>query len=432
MEDFYILIVIFVLISINGFYAASEMALVSLNRMKIMKLAKEGNKKAIILKKVSFDSTRYLSTIQVAITLAGFLSSAIAGSNLANNLIDAFIKLDIVLPLNFAVVLITLILSFITLVFGELVPKRVALNNPEKFALFSARIIYITMIITRPAVWLLSISTKAVVKLFKLDKNPTKNHTSEDEIKHLIRSGHIQGLYQEKEKEMLENIFKFDDITAEAIMTPRTDVFAIDLKANKSEILDQIINSNYSRIPVYEKTIDNIKGIIHIKDVLIQAKEVGFSRLNFKKLIRDPYYVPNNIKINALFKRMQKQNYQIAILLDHYGGIDGIITMEDILEEIVGNIYDEYDELEERIKKIGEGIYLVDGLVQIQDLNRYLNLDIEDDFETLSGLIIDKLGYIPKKKVEKSLFYQNLEIKIKSLKKNHIDKVILVKTSKNG
>ncbi len=432
MEDLYILLVIFVLVLVNGFYAASEMALVSLNKIKIMNLAKKGNKKAILLKKLSVDSTRYLSTIQVAITLAGFLSSAIAGSNLSNNLVDAFLKINITLPVNLAIVIITLVLSFITLVFGELVPKRVALNNPEKFALFSARIVYITMIITKPAVWLLSISTKLVVKVFGLNKTPRDNQTSEDEIKHLIRSGHLQGLFQEKEKEMLENIFKFDDITAEAIMTPRTDVFAIDLKQTKNEILQAISNANYSRIPVYEKTIDNLKGIIHVKDVLIQAREVGFSRLNFKKLVREPYYVPNNIKINTLFKRMQKQNHQIAILLDHYGGIDGIITMEDILEEIVGNIYDEYDELEERIKKIGEGVYIVDGLVQIQDLNRYLNLDIADEFETLSGLIIDELGFIPKTKIDQAITYQNLEIKIKSVKNNHIEKAIIKITSNDG
>jgi putative hemolysin len=223
-------------------------------------------------------------------------------------------------------------------VFGELIPKKIALNNPEKVALMSVGVLKFTMFLTRPAVWLLTITTKTIVKIFRLSKDNNRDLTSEDEIRQMIRSGHQQGLYKRGEKDMLENIFKFDDIIAEEIMTPRTDVYAIDINTTKAEFIDKIIKAPYTRIPIYDRTIDSIIGIIHTKDVLIEAKKKGFSQINYKNLVREPYYVPNNIKINTLFIRMQKENHQIAVILDGYGGIEGIVTLEDILEEIVGNI----------------------------------------------------------------------------------------------
>lgn len=425
MEDIYVLLLIFILILINGFFAASEMALVSLNPNKIQKMITEGNKKAASLDKISQDSTRFLSTIQVAITLAGFLSSAIAGSNLSENLTDLLLKINLTVSNNFSVVIITLVLSFITLVFGELVPKRIALNSPEKVALLAVGTLKVTMAITKPAVWLLSVTTKGVLRLFGISKDDNKDLTSEDEIKQMIRSGHKQGLFRVKEKEMLENIFTFDDIDAGTIMTPRTDIYAIDINDEKADILKQIIDAPYSRILFYNKTIDNLLGVIHIKDVLQEAKKSGFSRINYKKLLRDPFYAPNNIKINILFKKMQEDNTHIAILLDSYGGIDGIITLEDILEEIVGNIYDEFDELDETIKKIDDKTFEVDALIQLQDFNKYFKINIDEDSETLSGLLIEILGYIPRKKISKNFKFDNLNVEIKSIKKNHIDKVIV-------
>ncbi len=427
MEDIYVLILILVLIIVNGFFAASEMALVSLNKNKIKSMMENGNKKAKSLFKISGDSTRYLSTIQVAITLAGFLSSAIAGSNLAENFSLFFISLGINISITVSVIIITLILSYITLVFGELIPKKIALNNPEKIALMSVSVLKVTMFITRPAVWLLTITTKAIVKTFRLSKDTNKDLTSEDEIRQMIRSGHQQGLYKRGEKDMLENIFKFDDIIAEEIMTPRTDVYAIDITSSKEEFINKIIKAPYSRIPIFDKTIDNIIGIIHIKDVLIEAKKKGFSHINYKNLVREPYYIPNNIKINTLFVRMQKDNHQIAVILDGYGGIEGIVTLEDIIEEIVGNIYDEFDILDEKIKKLDDNTFQVDALIQLQDLNRYFSTKINEESETLSGLIIERLGFIPKKIVKEEFIFDSLKIKIKSIKKNHIDKVIIEK-----
>jgi putative hemolysin len=424
MEVELILIFIFILILVNGFFAASEMAIVSINKSKIDEMIHNHKKNAVLLKKIKQDSTSYLSTIQVAITLAGFLSSALAGSNLADDLI-AIVNM----PLTLSVILITFILSFITLVLGELVPKRIALIKPEKFALFSVKTIYITMKLTKPIVWLLSITTDGILKLMGF-KQQKQIQISEKEIKNLIRHGHTQGLFQEQERDMLENIFSFDDIHAEAIMTPRPDVYAIDINDSINDIIQQIVTSHYSRILIYDDHIDNILGVIHIKDILISAKEVGFDKIDLKKLIREPYYVPTSIKINRLFKRMQNHNYQIAVLLDDYGGLEGIVTIEDLIEEIVGDIYDEYDDIEEDIKKINDQQYLVNGSLPIQDINRYLNVNIVSDSETLNGLIIDKLEYIPSPDEHPIIQHQNYELEVQSVLNNRIEKILF--TIKNG
>ena len=424
MEIELILLFIVILIVINGYYAASEMALVSLTKSRVDELVQDKVKKAKLLQKVKSDSTRYLSTIQVAITLAGFLSSALAGSNLADDFVALLASIDVSMPKNVAVVIITMILSYITLVLGELVPKRVALLNPEKFALSSARVVYITMIITKPAVWLLSKTTKFVLKILGVS-NVKKDNISEREIKSLIRHGHSEGLYQEQEKQMLESIFKFDDIPAEAIMTPRTNVYAIDIEDDQEEIMDQIIQSKFSRIPIYQDSIDNILGIIHIKDILINANKVGFDEINLRDLLREPYYVPTSIKINTLFKRMQESNHQLAIILDDYGGMEGVITIEDLIEEIVGNIYDEYDAIEDEIEKISDNQYLVNGTMPIQDVNRYLKLNISSEYETLSGLIIEKLEYIPKANNTDVVRYDHLILEVKAVINNRIDKVLI-------
>jgi len=424
MEIELILLLILILILINGYFAAAEMALVSLSKNKIEEMVQKGQKKAKLLQRVKDDSTRYLSTIQVAITLAGFLSSALAGSNLADNFVQALANINVNMPINVAVVIITVILSYITLVLGELVPKRIALLNPGKFALSSARVIYVTMIITKPAVWLLSKTTKLVLKIFGVSQKKVDD-VSENEIKSLIRHGHAEGLYQTQEKQMLENIFVFDDINAEAIMTPRTNVYAIDIDDDLEDIMNQIIQSTFSRIPIYQESIDNILGIIHIKDILIQANQKGFENIQIKELLREPYYVPTSIKINNLFKRMQETNHQMAIILDDYGGMEGVVTIEDLIEEIVGNIYDEYDPIEEEIKQISDNQYMVNGTIAIQDLNRYLGLNVSQDYETLSGLIIEKLEYIPKPNQADVVHHDNLTIEVKSVVNNRIEKVLI-------
>src|SRR5690554_2271296 len=423
-----ILLLIVFLTYINGFFASAEMAVVSVRKDKLKKLVEEGNKKAITLNELTKQPTKFLSTIQVAITLAGYLSSATAGSQLSGTVVALFKKINISMSPTVAMVLVTLILSYFSLVFGELVPKRIALRKPEKVALRSAGIIKGLMIISSPFVRLLSGSTNLVLKLLGHQKQTEEEKVSEEQIRSMIITGHIEGLIDEEEKAMFDSIFKFDDKVAESIMTPRTNVFAISIDKPVHNYLTQIIKAGFSRIPVYQGDIDNIIGILHVKDLLKAASEVGFKNVNLKQIMREPYFVPSYIKLNLLFKNMKATNNQIAILIDEYGGSVGIVTMEDLVEEIVGNIYDEYDEVDTSIQKLDEESYLIDATIPIQDLNRSLKLNIDEhneDYDTLGGLIISILGFIPDENYNEEIEYDNLIFKIHKTGNNRIDEVIL-------
>ncbi|AUD63049.1 hypothetical protein BK010_05400 [Tenericutes bacterium MO-XQ] len=424
----FILILILILILINGFFAASEMALVSVNLTKMNHLANEGNKKAKLVLKVTKDSTRYLSTIQVAITLAGFMSSALAGARLSLNFVVFFANYGITINQNLAVVIITFILSFVTLVLGELVPKKLALSNPNKFSLFSIYVVYIVMIVTKPFVWLLSKSTQAVLLLFGKGASKDHDEVTEDDIRHLIVLGQVQGLYKDQERKMIENIFRFDDLKAYMIKTPRTKVYGLDINLPKKTLIKKMVASKYSRIIIYEQDIDHILGIIHVKDLLEALSQEKLDDIDIKSILRKPYFVPEDIKVNILFKRMQHTTEQFALLVDEHGGFEGIVTIEDMLEEIVGDIYDEHDQLPNQIKKIKENKYIVKGDLTILDLNRYLNLDIDEShesFQTVSGLYIHLLGYLPSKKVDKIEKYDNITLKINRMKNKFVDELEL-------
>src|SRR5690554_5715114 len=403
------------------------MAVVSVRKDKLKKLVEEGNKKAITLNELTKQPTKFLSTIQVAITLAGYLSSATAGSQLSGTVVALFKKINISMSPTVAMVLVTLILSYFSLVFGELVPKRIALRKPEKVALRSAGIIKGLMIISSPFVKLLSRSTNLVLKLLGHQKQTEEEKVSEDQIRSMIITGHIEGLINQEEKEMLDSIFKFDDKIAESIMTPRTNLFALNVEKPVYENLKQIINQGFSRIPVYDGDIDNIIGILHVKDLLKSASEVGFKNIKLREIMREPYFVPSYIKINILFRNMKDTNNQIAILIDEYGGSVGIVTIEDLVEEIVGNIYDEYDE-DKSILKVEDDLYIVDGGIPIHDLNRTLQLQLDennDDYDTLGGLIINILGFIPTDENSEEIEHKNIVLKINKLSSSRIDEVLL-------
>lgn len=423
-----ILILILVLTYVNAFFAAAEMAVVSVRKDKLKKLVESGNKKAKTLEKLTKQPTKFLSTIQVAITLAGFLSSAIAGSKLSVHMVSFFALFGIAISETLAMVLVTLILSYFTLIFGELVPKRIALKNPEKVALRSARTVSIIMVITAPFVRLLSASTYFVLRLTKNHIQTEEEKVTEEEVRSMIITGHIEGVFNEEEKEMLEGVFRFNDLTAESIMTPRIDVFALNIDKPIQDYISEIIDEGFSRIPVYQRDIDNIIGILHIKDLLKEAHEKGFENVKLDSIIREPYFVPEHIKIDVLFNEMKKTGNQIVILIDEYGGSVGIVTIEDLVEEIVGNIYDEYDEVDQSIQTIDLNTYLVDGAIPIQDLNRQLKLNLEEnneDYDTLGGLIISILGYIPPKNFQEEIEYKNLKFKIHKIKANRIEQILL-------
>ena len=391
------LIVLVVLIGINAFFASTEIAFISLNDAKIEKQAKEGNKKAKQIRKMLKEPSRFLATIQIGITLAGFLSSAFAADAFAGELapvLENLLPLGIHAWTNISIVLITLVLSYFSLVLGELVPKRVAMKNPEKIAFGTIGMVRFIYAITAPFVKLLTWSTNVVSKIFGVT-GANEGVVTEEEIRMMVDVGEEKGSIEEEEKELINNVFEFNDKVTSEVMIHRKDIYAIDVKSEIKDILSDLKEYKYSRIPVYEDNIDNIVGMLFIKDLLAYVDLKKEAKI--KKLMREVYFVPENKPINELFRELQKSKHQIAIVLDEYGGTAGLITMEDIIEELVGNIFDEYDDEELDYEKIDENTYRISGSVSIYDLRKILEIeDIpEGDYDTLSGYLIELLGRIP-------------------------------------
>lgn len=418
------IILIAVLTLLNAFFASAEMAIVSLNKNKLKLLADEGNKKAEILLKLTDEPTRFLSTIQVGITLAGFFSSASAATGISNNLAQFLNKFRIPYSSQIALILVTILLSYITLVFGELFPKRIALQKSEAIAMFSVKpIIYVSKI-ALPFVKLLSASTNILVRIFGLDKEDLEEKVSKEEIRSLVEVGQENGVINETEKVMINSIFEFDDKLADEVMTPRTEVYLINIDTPLSEYLDELLEERYSRIPVYEGDIDNIIGILYMKDFFIEARKYGFENVDIRSILHQPYFVPETKNIDELFKELQASKKHMAILIDEYGGFSGIVSIEDLIEEVMGNIEDEYDDEEPSINKIDNNTFIVDGRLSLDDFNDYFHVNIDsDDYDTISGFIIDVIGHIPESTDEKNIEYDNLILKIEEIKEKRVDKI---------
>ena len=426
------LIILAVLIFLNAFFAASEIAFISLNDTKIEKQAKDGNKKAKQIEKMLKTPSKFLATIQIGITLAGFLSSAFASDTFAEKLAPILFQCMPFLSLgvwkSISIIIITIILSFFTLVFGELVPKRLAMKNYEKIAFVTIGIIRAISIITSPFVKFLTLVTNSISKLFGVGENEEESVT-EEEIKMMVDQGEEKGTIKEEEKELINNVFEFNDITASEIMKHRKDIFAVDINISNDELMEELSKEEYrySRIPVYDETIDEIKGILYIKDVL---KNIGKKNFKVKNVVKDAYFVSQTRLINEVFKELQKNKMQIAIIIDEYGGTAGLITMEDILEELVGDIYDEYDKEEKEFEKIDENTYIIVGSMPIYDVNKLLNANIpEGDYDTLSGFLQEKLGRIPEE--EENPIIETKEVTYK-IEKYEDKRILKVKACKNN
>lgn len=389
-------IVLAILILINAFFAATEIAFISINDAKIEKQAKEGNKKAKQIKKMLREPSKFLATIQIGITLAGFLSSAFAADAFADDLapmLQNLMPLGLAAWRNISIILITIILSYFSLIFGELVPKRLAMRNSEKIAFGTIGIVRAISIITAPFVKLLTASTNGISKLFGISGTDEETVT-EEEIRMMVDVGEEKGSIKEEEKELINNVFEFNDKVVSEIMIHRKDIYAIDINSDVDNILKELDEYKYSRIPVYEESIDNIVGMLFIKDLLANVKKKD--KVKISKIIREPYFVSENKPIDELFRDLQKNKHQLAIVLDEYGGTAGLVTMEDIIEELVGNIFDEYDDEEKEFEKIDDNTFLISGSVSIHDLRKILGVEIpEGEYDTLSGYLIELLGRIP-------------------------------------
>ena len=421
------IILLIVLILVNAYFAAAEIAFISLNDAKIDLMSKDGNKKAKKIKKMLENPSSFLATIQIGITLAGFLSSAFAAETFASELSPVLYDLVPALSIetwhNIAIVLITIILSYFTLVFGELVPKRLAMKYYEKIAFGTIGVIRLIAIVTAPFVKFLTFSTSIVSKIFGVSANEEESVT-EEEIRMMVDVGEEKGTIDKEASEMINNVFEFNDKVVSEIMVPRNDVYAIDMNLSVSKVIDMISEDpefRYSRIPVYDENIDEIKGIVYIKDILLSDKNKSIKIKNF---VKEAYYVPETMSVNKLFEGLRKNRKQIAVVVDEYGGTAGIVTMEDVLEEIVGEIYDEYDLVEKSYEQIDENTYMLNGGMSISDVEKVLNIDIPDgDYDTISGYLIEELGRIPDEKEKPVIETEKAVYKVEKVEDRRIIKI---------
>ena len=417
-------ILILVLTLLNAFFASAEMAIVSVNRNRIKMLADDGNKKASLLVDLLEEPNKFLSTIQVGITLAGFFSSASAATGISEVIGASLSQIGIPYAQSISLVVITIILSYFTLVFGELVPKRIALQKSEQMAMLSVRPIVFVFKFAKPFVKLLSLSTNVLLRVIGMSDTDLEEKVSREEIKSLVDAGEEYGVINQIEKEMINSIFDFDDKLAKEVMTPRTEVYMINSQLPLS--IEELLEENYSRIPVYEGDMDNIIGILYLKDFLHEAYQVGFENVDIKKLLHRPYFVPECKNIDQLFKELQKSKNHLAVLIDEYGGFSGIVTIEDLIEEVMGDINDEYDDDDPVIRKIDNDTYIVNGLISIKELNDKLQLNLDEeteDYDTLGGFLINQIDYIPSETEECMVEYENLVFKIECVKDKRIEMV---------
>ena len=393
----YQLTVLVILTLINAFFSGSEMAVVSVNKNRIHRLAEEGNKKAALVEKVSEDSSKFLSTIHVAITLAGFASSAFAANSISQVLAAVLAQRGVSYTLSLALsnVVITILLAYFNIVIGELVPKRIALLYAEQYSMMCIRIIYIISKIISPVLFLLSASTNGLLRLLGLYHDDLEQNVSEEEIKSLLETGTETGVFNDIEKEMITSIFSFDDKRVREVMVQRQDMVAVDLNDSVNEYIDEILLSKHSRIPVYEENIDNIIGVLSMKDFAIKAKEVGnFYDVDVRSLLKPVFFASENMKTDAVFREMQQKSQKVAIIVDEYGGVSGMITMEDLVEEIVGDMYEDDEEVEIPIRKLDKDSYEIMGSALLSEMNEELHMHIQSDCDTLSGYLRELLDRI--------------------------------------
>ena len=424
------LVLLLVLILVNAYFAASELAIVQVNDAKIEKMADEGDKKARILYKMIKKPTTFLATIQIGVTLSGFMSSAVAADTFADYVVYWFrnVAIETSLLRMIAIFVITVLLSFITLVFGELLPKRIAMKNPEKVAFGVCGSLSFVYTLLKPAVWLVSTTVNSIAKLLGIKETDGQQEYTEEEIRIMVDAGNEKGLIENDAKDMINNVFEFNDRTVGEIMTHRTDMDSLSVNADLKTALKLFSSSGHSRIPVYAEDIDDIVGVLYVKDLIhLLVDEKERKEFNIRDYMREPMFVYENLKCDDLFEEFQKTKVQVAIVLDEYGGTFGIVSMEDLLESIVGDIQDEFDNEEEEIKEITEDHFIVDGATLIDDVAEMIGVPLDDsENDTIGGLLMDKLGYVPDEDDHASVTIGDATFTIKSMDERSIDKIEVI------
>lgn len=434
METNYIFMILLqvILIALNAIFACAEIAVISMNDSKLAKLASEGDKRAVRLVKLTSQPARFLATIQVAITLSGFLGSAFAADNFSDGLVSWLVGLGVPIPVKtldtLAVVFITIVLSYFTLIFGELVPKRVAMHNAERLALGISALISTIAKIFSPIVWFLTASTNGVLRLLGIDPNAEDEEVSEEEIRMMVDVGSEKGVIDHDEKEFIQKVFEFDDITAGEIATHRTDVSLLWLEEDMSAWENTIHNSRHTLYPICDDSPDNIVGILNAKDYFRLEDK---SRENvMKNAVFAAYFVPESVKADVLFRNMKQSRNNLAIVLDEYGGMSGIITMNDLVQQLVGDFGDEENDMEERLplEQLDSGTWRVHGSATLEEVSKVLGISLPgDEYDTFNGLVFDALGTIPQDGSCVELETAGLIIKVTDIREHQVEEAIVCK-----
>jgi len=390
-----------ILIALNAIFACAEIAVLSISDTKLEHMAEDGNKKAKRLYRLTREPAKFLATIQVAITLSGFLGSAFAADNFAEPLVNWLVSLGVPVPPAtlhaISVVVITLILSYFTLVFGELVPKRIAMKRSEQLALGISGLVSAISSAFKPIVWLLTVSTNAVLRLMGIDPNEQEEEVSEEEIRMMVDAGSEIGTIDQQEKEFIQNVFEFDDLTAEEIATHRTDVTILWTEDNMDVWETTIHESRFTLYPVCEDSPDNVMGILNAKD-FFRLKDKSRESV-MENAVRAPYFVPATIKADILFRNMRQTRNAMAVVLDEYGGVVGIVTLNDLIERLVGDLNEgspEEQVSEPHIEQRSEDTWTIIGNVELMDIEQALDVDIGlEEVDTFTGLVFNELGTVP-------------------------------------
>lgn len=415
-----------VFILLNAFFAGSEIAFLSLNTVKLNKLAEEGDKSAPALLKLVENPNRFLSGIQVAITLSGFLSAAFGAENFSGYLVSFFTDvLKVPLPVQalsvISMVIVTVIISFFSIAFGEMVPKRIAMQKPLVIAKMALSVMRVIGTIFAPIIALLNVTTNGTLRLLGMKTEADDDTASEEDIRLMVENSGAQGAIAQDEQEWIENVFDFGDLVASEAMTPEPDVTAFRMDESEENILETIRRTGLSRYPVYEKDINHVRGILNARDFLINLQQKNKKPMS--ALLRPAYFVPESVHADQLFKDMQSRKQHLAIVVDEYGGTAGIVTIEDLLEEIVGNIYDEFDPEEPKeINEIREGVWRVSGSLHVEELADALDITLPEDldYDTVAGMILSCLPTVPEDGSTVTVEIFGLRVQVESVRNRKI------------
>ena len=421
-----------VLIALNAIFASAEIAVISMNEPKLEKMAEDGDKRAKRLTRLTKEPARFLATIQVAITLAGFLGSAFAAENFSEPIVSWLVSLGVKIPVktlnSIAVVLTTLILSYFTLIFGELVPKRVAMRKTESIALGVSRTVSVISVVFAPVVWFLTKSTNVVLRLIGIDPNAEDNDVSEEDIRVMVDSGAKNGSIDNTERDFIQNVFEFDDLTVGEICTHLTEVTLLWLEETDDEWEETIHQTCHNFYPVCDESVDNVIGVLYLKDYF-RLDEATRENV-MKHAVKNPYFVPESVKADVLFRNMKSKHKSFAVVLDEYGGMRGIITLYDLIERLVGKLGSDEQTLNPHdmpsIERIDSNTWKLSGRVPIEEIEKETGLELpSDDFDTFSGLVFSELGSVPDDGTSFEIDAYGMHIKVTSVRDHQIESALI-------